>query len=41
MKKFGESLMLFGTGGSKMPPLPLILFFKYIQNEKRYDFALS
>ena len=32
-------LILFGMGGwAKM--LPLIFFFKYLKNEKRYDFAL-
>ena len=30
-------LTLFGTGVAKMPT-PL-LFFKYLENEKRYDFA--
>ena len=36
------TLFVMGGGGKNAPPLPppLVFFFKYIQKEKRYDFAL-
>ena len=44
MKKFGESLTLFGTGGSKMPLLSPSFYFLNIFKTKKgmtlpfYDF---
>ena len=32
-------LTLFGTGVPKMPTPLLVFFFKYLENEKMYDFA--
>ena len=32
-------LTLFGTGVAKMPTPLLVFFFKYLENEKMYDFA--
>ena len=34
MKKFGESLTLFGTGGSKMPPSPSFYFLNIFKTKK-------